>query len=136
MPAPVTSENEEIVRKAFDAFSRGDQNAVLELVDLDLEWTYLDPSSEGPEPQVCHGRAQLGHWMGRGFDWSLRAELEEVVGHGDRVLVVTHSPGTDTRRVFKTGDRNFHVLTVRKGRITALRACRDRQEALAAATAP
>jgi ketosteroid isomerase-like protein len=73
--------------------------------------------------------------MGRGFDWSMRAELEEIVGYGDRVLVVTHLPGTGARRVFKTGDRNFHVLTVRNGRITALRACRDREQAVTVATA-
>ena len=126
----MVTENEDLVRRAFDAFSRGDQNAVLELVDLDLEWTYLDPSFESPEPQVCHGRAQLGHWMGRGFDWSMRADLEEIVVYGDQVLVVTHTPGADARRVFKNSDRNFHVLTVRNGRITKLRACRDRQEAV------
>ena len=95
MEGQIATGNEELVRRAFDAFSRGDQNAVLELVDLDLEWTYLDPSFEHPEPQVCHGRAQLGHWMGRGFDWSMRAQLEEIVVYGDQVLVVTHTPGAD-----------------------------------------
>lgn len=134
--APTSSENEDLVRTAFDAFSKGDQNTVLELVDLDLEWTYLDPSMEDPQPQIRRGRAQLGHWMGRGFAWSRQAKLEELVVYGDNVVVVTHTPGTDARRVLKTDDRNFHVVTVRNGRITKLHACRDRQEALRVATEP
>jgi hypothetical protein len=32
---------------------------MLELVDPDLEWTYMDPSLEDPEPQVCRGRHEL-----------------------------------------------------------------------------
>ncbi len=74
--------------------------------------------------------------MGRGFAWSRQAKLEELVVYGDNVVVVTHTPGTDARRVLKTDDRNFHVVTVRNGRITKLHACRDRQEALRVATEP
>jgi len=33
--------------------------AMLNLVDPDLEWTYLDPSAATPRPQVCHGRGEL-----------------------------------------------------------------------------
>jgi ketosteroid isomerase-like protein len=36
-------------------------------------------------------------------------------------------------RVRPANDRNFSVVTVRDGRIVALRDCRDRQEALAIA---
>jgi hypothetical protein len=52
------------------------------------------------------------------------------VTNQDRVLVVTRSPGIDAIRVRKTGDLNFHVLTVRNEKIVALRACRSRDEAL------
>ncbi len=96
----------------------------------DLEWTFLDPSDPDPEPAVCRGRDQLAYWMGRGSGWKLRAELEEVVANGERVLVVTRSPGIDAIRARQTGDLNFHVLTVRDGKIVALRACRNRDEAL------
>jgi hypothetical protein len=33
-----------------------DLAAMLEVVDLDLEWTCLDPGLEHPNPQLCHGR--------------------------------------------------------------------------------
>jgi hypothetical protein len=29
---------------------------MLEFVDPDLEWIYLDPALAHPIPQVCHGR--------------------------------------------------------------------------------
>ena len=121
---------EQIARRAYAAFADGDLSSVLDLVDPDLEWTFLDPSVPDPEPAVCHGRDQLAYWMGRDSGWRLSAELEEVVANGDRVLVVTRSPGIDQLRARSTGDRNFHVLTVRDGKIAALRACKDRGEAI------
>ena len=50
------------------------------------------------------------------------------VGH-EKVLVVAHIPGIDAIRVRRSGDRDYAVLTVRDGRIAALRACRDHDEA-------
>ncbi len=63
----------------------------------------------------------------------MRSQLEEVIGEGDRVVVVVRTPGVDTYRVRQANDLNFTVLTVRGGRIVALRDCRDRREAVAAA---
>jgi ketosteroid isomerase-like protein len=103
---------------------------MLEVVDPDLEWTYLDPSLEDPQPQVCHGRHELEAALARQARQGLRARLEEAVGHGDRVMVVVRTPGVDTYRVRQADDRNYDVFTVQDGRVVALRACRDRQEAL------
>jgi len=119
---------QDVVRRAYEAYARGDLAAMLESVDEDLEWTYLDPSSEDPEPQVCHGRRELRRALERRAG-GIAPQLEEVVGRGDRVLVVVRRPGIDAERARKTGDRDFDVVTVRAGRIVALRACRDRQEA-------
>jgi len=103
---------------------------MLEFVDPDLEWTYLDPSLEDPQPQVCHGRHELESALARQAGRGLRAQLEEVVGQGDRVMVVVRTPGVDAYRVRLADDRNYSVFTVRGGRIVALRDCRDRQQAL------
>jgi len=131
----VTENAEQIARSAYAAFAEGDLSSVLDLVDADFEWTFLDPSVPNPEPAVCHGRGQLAYWMSRNSSWRFSAELEEIVANGDRVLVVTRSPGIDQLRARSTGDRNFHVLTIRDGSITALRACRDRNEAIGLVTA-
>jgi hypothetical protein len=67
---------------------------LLEVVDPNLEWTYLDPSLEGPQPQACHDRHELESALQRQAERGLRAHLEEAVGHGDRVMVgaTVHQP--------------------------------------------
>src|SRR6266496_4330629 len=126
----MSNENVELIRRAYDAYARGDLTTMLEVVDPDLEWTYLDPGLEDPQPEVCHGRHELQSALQRQAEQGLRAQLEEVVGRGDRVMVVVRTPGVDAYRVRQADDRNYDVFTLREGRIVALRACHDRQEAL------
>ena len=130
-----TEQPADLIRKAYEAYSRGDLATMLNTVDPDLEWTFLDPSLEDPEPQVCHGRSELEKALQRQARQGLQAELEEVSARGDRVMVVVRIPGVDEFRVRKANDRNYAVFTVREGKITALRDCRNREEALAAAIA-
>ena len=40
------NQNEWIVREAFLAYDRGDVARMMDFVDPDLEWTYLDPGLE------------------------------------------------------------------------------------------
>jgi ketosteroid isomerase-like protein len=133
MEDPMSDENADLIRRAYEAYSRGDVATMLLSVDPDLKWTYLDPSLENPAPQVCHGRHELEIALERQAEHGLKAELEEVVASGDRVMVVVRTPGLDAFRARKADDRNFTVFTVREGRIVALRDCRDREEAMAAA---
>ena len=131
----MSSENVELIRRAYEGYAHGDTTSMLSLVDPDLEWTYLDPAEEDPEPQICHGRHELEAALERQAEQGFMAELEEVIGNGDRVMVVVRIPGLDTYRVRQADDRSFIVVTVREGRIVGLRDCRDRQEALAIAFA-
>lgn len=126
-----SSANATLIKQAFEGYARGDLAAVLDLVDPDLEWTYLDPAEADPQPQVCHGRHELEHALERQRRQGLRSVVEEVIGHGDKVMVVTHTPGLDALRARQADDRNFDVFTMRDGRVVALRAFRDRTEALA-----
>jgi ketosteroid isomerase-like protein len=128
----MSNENVELIRRAYEAYSRGDLATMLQFVDPDLEWTYLDPSLEDPGPQVCHGRHELETALEGQAELGLKADLEEVIAIGDRVMVVVRTPGVDSFRMRKADDRNFAVLTVREGRIVALRDCRDREEAMGA----
>lgn len=129
----MANRNEELVRQAYQAYTRGDLTGLLDLVDPDLEWTYLDPAFADPTPATCHGRDQLRMALQRQVSQGLAAQLEEVVASGDTVLVVTHQPGLDRLRVRQGHDRNYLVLTLDQGRITAMHACRDRAEARALA---
>lgn len=129
----MSSESVRLIREAYEAYARGDVARMLEYVDPELEWTYLDPTLEYPEPQVCHGRHELEAALLRQARLGLKAELEEVAPHGDHVLIKVRTPGVDAFRQRKTGDRNYAVFTVRDGRIVALQDCRDRKEALTVA---
>jgi ketosteroid isomerase-like protein len=126
-------ENVARVRAAYDAHTRGETAALLEMIDPDLEWTYLDPATVDAAPQTCHGRGELSIALARQAERGLCMQLEEIVGHDDKVLVVMHTPGVDAHRVTPADDRNYEVLTLRGGQIVALRACHSRAQALALA---
>jgi hypothetical protein len=64
----MSDKDESVVRSAYEAYGRGDFNRLLELVHPDLEWTYLDPGVQNPQPQTCHGRAQLARVLGQQAD--------------------------------------------------------------------
>jgi hypothetical protein len=51
---------------------------MLQFVDPDLEWTYLDPADEDPQPQVCHGRHELETALNDLLNSGLRSYIEEV----------------------------------------------------------
>jgi SAM-dependent methyltransferase len=126
----MANENVDLVRRAYQAYANGDPGAMLELVDPDLEWTYLDPNLAHPTPQVCHGRQELEGVLRGWTEHGLRAELEEVAGRGELVMVGVRVPGIDAHHGRRGDDRAYGVITVRGGRIVALRDCHDRQEAL------
>src|SRR5215469_1695107 len=123
------NQNEWIVREAFLAYDRGDIARMMELVDPDLEWTYLDPGSEDPQPEVRHGREELEKAVRQRTDQGMRAQLEAVVASGDRVMLVTRTPGFAEHRHWQAGDRTYDVVTLRDGLIVGLRTCRDHAEA-------
>jgi ketosteroid isomerase-like protein len=127
---PMSKENAELIRRASQVYASGDLDGMLELVDPDLEWTYLDPALEPPTPQVCHGRQELEEVLRHWAEHGLRAELEEVTSSGELVMVGVRMPGVDAHHGRRGNDRAYSVFTVREGRIVALRDCRDRQEAL------
>lgn len=126
----MSNENADLIRRAYQAYANGDLAAMLELVDPDLEWTYLDPALEQPTPQVCHGRHELEQLLRGWAEHGLRVELEEVASGGELVMVGVRTPGVDSHHGWRGGDRAYSVFTVRGGRVVALRDCRDRQEAL------
>ena len=123
------NQNEWIVREAFLAYDRGDVTRMMDFVDPDVDWAYRDPGLEDPEPQTCHGRGELEKALRRQSGRGLRAQLEEVVAAGDRVMLVMRTPGIDEYRQRQADDRTYDSVTVRDGLIVGLHACRDRSEA-------
>ena len=125
----MTDRNVALVREAYEAYGRGDVARMMEFVDPELEWTYLDPAAENPEPQTCQGRDELKWALRRQAKQGLASRVEEIVASGDKVMVVIRTPGVDRVRVRRAEDRNYLVLTLDQGRIIRMRACRNREEA-------
>lgn len=123
------NQNEWIVREAFLAYDRGDITRMMDFVDPDLEWTYPGAGLEDSQPQTYRGREELAKALQRQADLGLRAQLEEVVAAGDRVILVMRTPGVDDYLHRQAGNRTYHVVTVRDGLIVGLHACTDRSEA-------
>jgi ketosteroid isomerase-like protein len=123
--------NEAVVREAYEAYGRGDVARMLEFVDPELEWTYLDPAFENPEPATCRGRDQLQLALERQAGQGLASQIEEISASGDKVMVVIRTPGVDRVRARQAEDRNFLVLTLAQERIIRMREGRDRNEARA-----
>jgi len=123
------NENEWIVRKAFLAYDRGDFARMMDYVDPDLEWTYLDPGAEDPPPKVRRGRDELEKVIRQQARRGLRSELEEVVAAGDQVILVMRTPGPSRYLSELPDDRTYDVVTVRDGRIVEVHGCRDHGEA-------
>ena len=130
------NQSEWIVREAFLAYDKGDVTRMMEFVDPDLEWTYLEPGLEETRPHVCHGREQLEKALRYQAERGLRAEIEQVIAAGDKVILVMHTPGVDEYQQRQSDDRTYDVVTVRDGLIVALQACRDRDEARSLAGIP
>jgi uncharacterized protein len=126
----MSNENADLIRRAYEAYASGDLAAMLEFVDPELEWTYLDPTLEHPTPQLCHGRHELEQVLRHWAEHGLRAEMDEVTASGELVMVGVRTPGVDADYGRRGDGRAYSVFTVRDGRIVALRDCRDRQEAL------
>ncbi len=100
----MSEQNESLVRGAYEAYSRGDTAKLLDIIEPGLEWTYLDPSLADPEPQTCHGRAQLRSALQGQAERGLRSEVEEIAASGDKVMVIVHTPGIDRQRVRQADD--------------------------------
>ena len=126
----IADSNEAVVREAYEAYGRGDMARMLEFVDPELEWTYLDPAFENPEPATCRGRDQLQLALERQAGRGLISQIEEISACGDKVMVVIRTPGVDRVRAHQAEHRNSLVLTLAQERIR-MRACRDRDEARA-----
>ena len=117
------------MRSAYEAYGRGDVTGLLELVHPDLEWTYLDPGFENPQPQVCHGRDQLAPALGRQADRGVNSELEEIASCGDRVMVAVHTPRRRPAPRLAVQRPELPGTHAAPGQVVAMRAFRDPDEA-------
>jgi ketosteroid isomerase-like protein len=62
----MSNQNTDLIRRAYQAYANDDLTTMPQVIDPDLEWTYLDPTLEHPTPQVCYGRRSWRTRYGNG----------------------------------------------------------------------
>ena len=113
-------DNRALVQRGYDAFGRGDIEALLALLDESVEWVTPGPP-ELPTAGRRRGRQQVAEFfqtVNSLYDIQ-RFEPDAFVSEGDRVVVL----GSETSRVKATGKvldmRWAHTFTVRNGKVVA-----------------
>jgi len=87
----VSESNVELARRGYEAVRRGDLDAVHEFLDPDVKWHAGDPTAEF----ACHNRKQALDWMRGARERGPIGELVEVIGAGDKVVVIMRRTGED-----------------------------------------
>ena len=124
----MSQENVEIVRRAMEAYVRGDIAGALVAADPDIVW---NPSEE----PACRGHdavlSNLQRWEETWDDYAIRAE--EYLDAGDDVVVTLHFKGRGKASGIEVDTRSYQVHTIREGKTVEMIEFLDRADALAAA---
>jgi ketosteroid isomerase-like protein len=118
---------------AASSFDRADYEAALDALDPEIEWQV--PPGIAIDREVYRGRDEVqtgfAEWLAA---WgAYRFEAEEILDHGDHVVVAGRQIGRGRGSDVKGGFPTFHIFTLRDGKVTRHRSYRDRTEALEAA---
>ena len=124
----MSRKNEEIVREAWDAYSRGDYDRIEGIHDPHIVVITL-------EDGVVYGNdAVLANYKRWNEAWE-RAEttLEEVIGHGDRVFLAVRFHARGRASGIEVDTRLYEVYMLRDGKVLRIDEYEHRAEALEAA---
>jgi ketosteroid isomerase-like protein len=127
----MSRENVEVVRRWYEAVSRGDLDALMESVSSDAE--FVNENIGG----TYRGREQIRKMFEEIWEVveDYRVEPEELlIEHGDQVVVSLRVSGR-FRHTGISEDEGMqaemaHVLTIRNGKIVRNHVCRDKARAL------
>jgi ketosteroid isomerase-like protein len=117
------------IRAAYDAYNRGDFEAVIEVFHEDVEW---HPPATSVEPQPLHGRQAVRDYLTPNlFDRQL-AEPLEIIDEGDRILVMARSTMRGAGSGLVVEETVFHLWSIDDELVVGFEVFNDRDEALRA----
>ena len=128
----MSQENVEVVNKVIAAWNTRDIDRWLELTAPDVEVVF---PRDVPEPGPFHGRDELRAWA-EGFmtAWDdFEAEVRQAIPVGEQVVVELCQRGHGRETGIEIEQTDWHVFSVRNGRIVRWRGYWTRAEALQAA---
>jgi uncharacterized protein len=123
-----TSDNSDVsvtvVRGFYDSLLRGRVEAVLDLLDPQVEWRAPESLPWGG---VFHGHEGFREFFGKLFGQPVdsRREIREYLRAGDRVVVLLRLFGRRKGRETHVEVPEVHIWTVRNGKILGLEAYFD-----------
>jgi acetyltransferase-like isoleucine patch superfamily enzyme/ketosteroid isomerase-like protein len=114
----------ELVRRAWDALIQGGPEVLGEVLAPDAQWYGVE------DGQLCEGRKAIIDVMSRNLSGRLRGRIEETIQDGPRVIVAfrPEQPAQLDRPVDE--GIAYMVVTIRDGRIVAMKGCADRSAAV------
>jgi ketosteroid isomerase-like protein len=128
----MSEENVEIVRRAYEAYLRGDPDAAYSCLHPEIEFhTY----AESPEAGIYRGRDAVRKYNENLFEQfaSVRVEIEEVVDAGERVVVVSTQHAVPKGGQQEIDVHMAEVWTIRDALLAERHSYSTRDDALAAA---
>jgi ketosteroid isomerase-like protein len=127
------SEVAELLRDAYQAFNRGEVDAVLDLLHPDVEWV---PSSSSLEPNPLRGRDAVREYLAPNFFESQTAEPLEMIEERNRVLVAARVRARGRGSGIELDQTAYHLFVIEDGRAVRFAAFGDRDEAMMALRGP
>jgi ketosteroid isomerase-like protein len=124
----VSRENVEVVRRAWEASTQRDNEAVFRLYDPEVE--IHDVFYNRVYRDLDGVREYFGDWVSTFDEWG--AEVEEWIDAGDDVIAVLRSRGRGKRSGIRVEERQSHVWTLRDSKLWRLRIYASKGEALKA----
>lgn len=119
-----------MLRRAWEAFTRGDIDAATEIMDPDVRWSGAgDPDAEG----ACHSRTDARAFIHRALADGVGTELLDIEDFDGRYVLTLHAQAPADR-----GEREPHgeIVTVCDGRVVEMVVYPTIEDALAAARCP
>jgi ketosteroid isomerase-like protein len=115
----MSKENVDLALSVYEAFAKGDINAVLDLLDPKVEWNeaenfiYADGS-----PYIGPTAVLEGVFKRIGSEWEgFSSSLNEVLDAGETIVVRGYYSGTYSKNGRQVRAQFAHLLTFRNGKI-------------------
>jgi len=111
------SENAAIMRRAYEAFNKGDINTLIEIFDESVAWHLPGRSSMAKDYQGRDATLAYFGLIGQETGGTFQAELQHLLtDDGDRVVGIQRSTGERNGKRLDVG--NCIVFQLKDGRVT------------------